>query len=212
MQFLPSFYKVFFFPDLQFAYKKRDQKFPLRSKGTRGEQEPPEPIKTTHNPPQGDYHTLRRPSNGNEPKKIAEKSTGQKPVGKRTDWQAMGRRGNAHIGNGTVTLTQAQLDAILETVGRLALDKEKLAATAGKIVRQCVGGTTVCRISLTNKQFKNTSLGRDHSSFKCYVKLFFGNLTPPPLVTLIPFTVHVHIVGACTHAPDYAIYKFKKVT
>ena len=142
--------RFFFFPYIQFTYKKRDQKFPLRSKGRPGEPEPPDPIKTTT---QGDYHSLRRPSGGNEPKKIAEKSTGQKPVGKRTDWQAMGRRGNAHIGNGTVTLTQAQLDAILETVGRLALDKEKLAATAGKIVRQCVGGTTVCRISWTNKQF-----------------------------------------------------------
>ena len=32
-----------------------------------------------------------------------------------------------------MTLTQAQLDAILETVGRLALDKDKLAATAGRI-------------------------------------------------------------------------------
>ena len=76
---------------------------------------------------------MRRATNGHEPKKIAEKSAGQKPAGKRTDWQALGRRGKGQIGNGTVTLTQAQLDAILETVGRLALDKDKLAATAGRI-------------------------------------------------------------------------------
>ena len=63
-----------------------------------------------------------------------DRAGGVKPAGKRTDWEALGRMGKGQIGTGTVTLTQAQLDTILETVGRLALDKENLrtAATSGE--------------------------------------------------------------------------------
>ena len=117
----------------QFTYKRRDQKFPLRSKG-KPEQEVPQPMKTSHQPAQNDYQ--RQKCNISDTKKNSDKS--EKTVGKRTDWEALGRRGKGQIGSGTVTLTQAQLNSILETVGRLALDKENsrgAAATSGKIAR-----------------------------------------------------------------------------
>ena len=118
----------------QFTYKRRDQKFALRSKGKPIEQETSQPMKASHQPIQNDQSRQKRSNGETEARRQADRAGGAKPVGKRTDWEALGRRGKGQIGTGTVTLTQAQLDTILETVGRLALDKENLrtAATSGE--------------------------------------------------------------------------------
>ena len=86
-------------------------------------------MKASHQPVQTDPPRQKRSNGETEVRRPADRAGGPKPLGKRTDWEALGRRGKGQIGTGTVTLTQAQLDTILETVGRLALDKENFRTT-----------------------------------------------------------------------------------